>query len=62
MQNYATVVVPKMEEDFRKLGAKFEGNPDIAIIFAGVGEMNSLLQFFSDYIKYFFFWIGWCNG
>ena len=45
MQNYTSVIVPKMEEAFVNLGSKFEGDPDVAIIFAGVSQMNHLLQF-----------------
>jgi hypothetical protein len=46
MQNYTTVVVPKMEEAFKNLGAKYESDPDVAIIFSGVSQMNGLLQRF----------------
>ena len=44
MQNYTTVVVPKMEEALRHLGSKFEGDPDVAIVYAGIGEMNNFIQ------------------
>ncbi len=44
MQNYTNVIVPKMEEAFKNLGAKFAGDPDIGILYAGVSEINSLLQ------------------
>ena len=45
MQNYTDVIVPKIEEAFRNLGAKFAGDPDVAIAYAGIGEMHNLLQF-----------------
>ncbi len=45
MQNYTDVIVPKIEEAFRNLGAKFAGDPDIAIAYAGIGEMHNIIQF-----------------
>jgi hypothetical protein len=45
MQNYTDVIVPKIEEAFRNLGAKFAGDPDVAIAYAGIGEMHNVIQF-----------------
>jgi hypothetical protein len=45
MQTYTDVIVPKLEEAFRNLGAKFAGDPDIAIAYAGIGEMHNIIQF-----------------
>ena len=44
MQNYSTVIVPKMEEAFKNLGAKYEADPDLAIIFKGVSKMDDFIQ------------------
>jgi hypothetical protein len=46
MQKYNSVIIPKMEKAFENIGAKFMGDPDVAIIYAGVSEMHNLLTTF----------------